>query len=129
MIVRQKGEDVTDKPKKIWFEAKEYGYGAGLPASWEGWVVFIGFFILITAGFFLPPIEMRMELYLPFVFVLTVVFVAIAVRKSPEFRWRWGYDDLEQMSNRQAAAKRRKEKKDKSNQKVDNISKGSNTSL
>ena len=45
--VRQKDEEMKDSPKKSWLEAKAYGYGVGLPASWEGWVAFKGYFALI----------------------------------------------------------------------------------
>jgi len=107
---------MPDKPKKIWFEAKEYGYGAGLPASWEGWVAFIGYFVLMIAGFFIFPIQKNLGHHVAFLSVITVALVAIAVVKSPKWRWRWGYDDVEQMSKRQAAAKKKQEAKRMSNQ-------------
>ncbi len=28
---------------KPWFHPKAFGYGAGLPCSWEGWVLLAGF--------------------------------------------------------------------------------------
>ena len=39
------------KPK-YWFPAKppERGWGWALPQAWQGWVVFIGFFVLLVAG-------------------------------------------------------------------------------
>jgi hypothetical protein len=33
---------------KPWFHPKYFGYGAGLPCSWEGWVVLIGFIVAIA---------------------------------------------------------------------------------
>ena len=105
---------MPDNPKKIWFEAKEYGYGAGLPASWEGWAVFIGYFVLLGAGLFIF-LQNGIGYYLLFLSVITVLLVVIMAWKSPKWRWRWGYDNLEQMSKRQAAAKKKKEEKKLSN--------------
>jgi hypothetical protein len=107
---------MSDNPKRIWFEAKEYGYGAGLPASWEGWVVFISYLVLLMAGCIIFAIQENLINLLLFTLGLTAVVCVIAVLKSPKFRWRWGYDDLEQMSKRQAAAKRRQEAKKLSSQ-------------
>lgn len=29
--------------KQPWFEAKRYGYGAGLPIRWQGWALLAGY--------------------------------------------------------------------------------------
>ena len=34
----------SQSEKKMWFAPKTYGYGTGLPISWEGWVVLALFF-------------------------------------------------------------------------------------
>jgi len=42
--------------QQYWFPAKRYGYGWGLPATWQGWVVLRAFFALLLVGaFVLPP--------------------------------------------------------------------------
>ena len=75
--------------KDIWFPAKRYGWGWGVPVTWQGWVVLIGYFTLLAAGiFFLLP--ERHAILLGFVFVLTLVFVAICYAKGEKPRWRWG---------------------------------------
>ena len=35
-----------------WFAPKRFGYGAGLPIAWQGWVVMAAYFatVAITAG-------------------------------------------------------------------------------
>ena len=33
-----------------WFPAKRYGWGWGLPISWQGWIVLIAYFTLIDRG-------------------------------------------------------------------------------
>ncbi len=30
-----------------WFAPKRYGYGAGLPIAWQGWVLTIGYLAVI----------------------------------------------------------------------------------
>ena len=35
--------------KEPWFRAKRFGYGAGLPFKWQGWVV-LGFYVLAMTG-------------------------------------------------------------------------------
>jgi hypothetical protein len=40
---------------KPWFRVKEYGFGAGLPCSWEGWTTLAVFVTAIVGVSFLPP--------------------------------------------------------------------------
>ena len=37
---------------QYWFPAKRYGWGWGFPMTWQGWVAFAGFLILLFAGIF-----------------------------------------------------------------------------
>ena len=79
--------------RNYWFRAKRYGWGWGLPSSWHGWVVFIGFIGLLVAGAFLFPPDERLGAYLVWVVVLSVLFVAVALAKGEPPRWRWGNDE------------------------------------
>ena len=36
--------------RQYWFPAKRYGWGWGLPATWQGWLVLVIFFSLVIAG-------------------------------------------------------------------------------
>ena len=36
------------KKKKIWFPAKRYGWGWGLPCAWQGWVVLAVWILLMS---------------------------------------------------------------------------------
>jgi hypothetical protein len=38
-----------DKPR-YWFPAKTYGWGWGIPSTWEGWVVMALFMAVMLAG-------------------------------------------------------------------------------
>ena len=39
---------------KPWFNPKRYGYGAGLPCSWEGWAVLAAFMAIMLGGPYVP---------------------------------------------------------------------------
>jgi hypothetical protein len=68
---------------KAWF-AKAYGCGAGLPLSWEGWVVLLMFLVGVAAASVLLHGLARAV-------CLAVLVVAIAApRTEGGWRWRWG---------------------------------------
>lgn len=78
--------------RQVWFPAKSYGWGWGLPVRWQGWVVMAAFLILLAGGaaFVMPK-------YGPFAFVaytilLSLVLVGICWAKGEPPRWRWGKD-------------------------------------
>jgi prolipoprotein diacylglyceryltransferase len=81
---------MTDGPE--WFAPKRYGYGSGLPISWQGWLVTIGFLaIVFTLVFALR--ERPMQLVAALV-PITLVFMVIAARTTKGgWRWRWGDSD------------------------------------
>jgi hypothetical protein len=78
-----------------WFAPKRFGYGAGLPISWQGWALTIGF-TLITGGLAVAlrdrPVELIAALALP-----VISFLVICAKTTRGgWRWRWGrkIDDL-----------------------------------
>ncbi len=76
-----------------WIEPKSHGYGTGLPISWQGWGVSIGFLlVVIVGGIVLAP---RSELaFLALVLPLTLAFILIANKTTRGgWRWRWGVDE------------------------------------
>ena len=71
---------------RYWFPAKRYGWGWGLPATWQGWLVLIAFIALVAAGaVFLPPRTMLAA------YLLYVAVLCAALTGEPP-RWRWGDD-------------------------------------
>ena len=75
-------------PRKYWFPAKRYGYGWGLPGTWQGWLVFgaYGALVIVSVVFF-PPTSA------PAVFIVsnglfTAAFVAICWLTGEPPRWR-----------------------------------------
>ena len=76
--------------KKIWFPAKRYGWGWGLPCALQGWVVFIVWIILLCVGAFLMP--MHAALFVAYTVVLSSGLIVICLVKGEQPRWRWGKD-------------------------------------
>ncbi|MCP3705893.1 hypothetical protein M3I54_02625 [Paraburkholderia sp. CNPSo 3274] len=77
---------------KYWFRAKRYGWGWGLPLTWQGWVVLVVYAlsIALSAIFFEPH-------GYPFAFAGLVILATLALSavcwlKGEPPRWRWGKD-------------------------------------
>jgi hypothetical protein len=81
---------MSDGPE--WFAPKRYGYGAGLPITWHGWAVTLGFLayaLAASVGFRDRPLVM-IALMVPSI----VAFVTIAAKTTRGgWRWRWGDED------------------------------------
>ena len=76
--------------KKYWFPAKRYGWGWGIPSSWQGWVVLCAFVALLALGALVVPPDRQPGWYLGFVGVCSVVLIAVCWLKGESPRWRWG---------------------------------------
>ncbi len=75
--------------KKIWFRARRYGWGWGLPCAWQGWVVLVAFFAAIIGPQFLL-LPGHKGIYLGITAVAFVLLIAICWIKGERLRWRWG---------------------------------------
>jgi hypothetical protein len=76
--------------KEPWFRAKRFGYGAGLPFKWQGWVTLAAYLLaMVGLGLFadghgaMPTIAI-----VALMLCVTGIFVAI-VRKRTEGGWKW----------------------------------------
>jgi len=76
--------------RKYWFPAKRYGWGWGIPSSWQGWLVLAAFLGLLVVGSWLFPPSARLGAYLAYVAVLCVLLVGTCWLKGEPPRWRWG---------------------------------------
>ena len=75
--------------KREWFAPKRYGYGSGLPISWQGWVVTIGYVVLLALATLIIPYSLIA--YFIIVAELTIALIIICARTTRGgFRWRWG---------------------------------------
>ena len=80
---------MTDKPPWYWFAAKRYGYGWGLPRTWEGWLVLGAWLaVYIAAKRYLIPHDMYARL--AFTVVMIALLLSICYAKGEPARWRFG---------------------------------------
>lgn len=76
------------KEREIWFPAKRYGWGWGLPICWQGWVAMGGWFVLFVAGAVL--LAGHMPFFVLYVVTLQIALVWLCLLKGEKPRWRWG---------------------------------------
>ena len=79
--------------REYWFRAKRYGWGWGLPATWQGWMVLVAFVALLVLGSNIFPRRREFWSYLAYVAVLAVLLTGICWLKGEPLRWRWGGDE------------------------------------
>ncbi|MGH8456645.1 MAG: hypothetical protein ACRETW_05590 [Stenotrophobium sp.] len=79
--------------RRYWFSVKRYGWGWGLPATWEGWVVLLTWLAVVVPVSGWLAAHKDVVLALPFVVFMTVVLLLICFAKGEPPRWRWGGRD------------------------------------
>ena len=77
---------------EYWFPAKRYGWGWGLPSTWQGWAVMAAFFILLMVGIVTFPPSRSPIAFVGCVAILTMALTAVCWWKGEPPRWRWGGD-------------------------------------
>ncbi len=81
---------MNHKTKPYWFPAKRYGWGWGLPNTWQGWVVLIIFLAVVSMlGFFIDPNDNSL-LFFASIMGCAVVLIGICYAKGEPPKWRWG---------------------------------------
>jgi hypothetical protein len=75
-----------------WFAAKRYGFGAGLPISWQGWAVMLSFLAIVAViAYFFGDQPLKL------IGIIVPLSAALAVITSRTtrggWRWRWGDED------------------------------------
>ena len=78
---------------KYWFPAKRYGWGWGIPKTWQGWLVLAVFGALLFAGSVVLPPARQIGLYLAYVAVLCGLLIGVCWLKGEPPRRRWGGDN------------------------------------
>ena len=79
---------MSDGPE--WFAPKRYGYGTGLPVSWQGWLVTILFLAAVMGAVVLlghRPMQMIA------VIVLAAILMLIITARTTRGGWRWHWGD------------------------------------
>jgi hypothetical protein len=78
--------------REYWFPTKRYGWGWGIPTTWQGWLVLAAFVVLLIIGSIVLPPGKQIWSYLAYVAVLCVLLIGICWLKGEPPRWRWGKD-------------------------------------
>jgi hypothetical protein len=79
---------MVEPTRRYWFRAKRYGWGWGLPLTWQGWV----FFAVWLATTIVGAVRLRasLGLYALFIVVMLGIMFAVCYAKGEPPRWRWG---------------------------------------
>lgn len=75
---------------QYWFPAKRYGWGWGLPITWQGWAILIAFLVLLLAGIVIVPPRRSPGGFIAYAVVLSVLLTGVCWWKGEPPRWRWG---------------------------------------
>jgi hypothetical protein len=76
--------------KEVWFPAKKYGWGWGIPRTWQGWFVLVAFaVVLVVARIWFPPQTAPVAFYMLLGLDTVGLLVACYLKGEPP-RWRWG---------------------------------------
>jgi hypothetical protein len=73
-----------------WFRAKRYGWGWGLPLTWQGWLAYALYWVLLLLGFALFPPQRELAAFLAYTVGLSALLVVICWLKGEPPSWRWG---------------------------------------
>lgn len=74
---------------RYWFRAKRYGWGWGLPATWQGWAFLILWLLVLVVGSrSIAP--MSREGFWLFFALMVAALVGVCYKKGEPPRWRWG---------------------------------------
>ena len=83
---------MSDGDDEAWFAPKRYGYGTGLPISWQGWAVSALYVAAIGAAAFL--IRYSWIAYGGILVAATAALILVCAQKTKGgWRWRWGEKD------------------------------------
>ena len=75
--------------RQFWFPAKRYGWGWGLPITWQGWLVLCSFFFLVILGALAILPSYGHIAFAFYVVLLIGLLVAVCWRTGEPSRWRW----------------------------------------
>ena len=81
---------MSDGPE--WFAPRRYGFGSGMPISWQGWALLIGFTAAAVAAALLLAGQPARQIaaLVPLIFTY---FVISARTTKGGWRWHWGEDE------------------------------------
>ena len=91
-MVRNTARQPDNDSDDAWWAPKRYGYGTGLPISWQGWAITVAYCIVVALSAWL--IQPRSTLaFVTIVLSATAALILIcALKTRGGWRWRWGED-------------------------------------
>jgi hypothetical protein len=84
------GGHLTQAERKYWFPAKRYGWGWGIPGTWQGWLVLAVYGAMLVVGIFLFPPSAGFGPYILYLAVVSALPIVVCWLKGEPPRWRWG---------------------------------------
>jgi hypothetical protein len=81
------------RPPRYWFPAKTYGWGWGVPCTWEGWLVLVAYIGLTIAVAWICPPERSWPGFLAGVYGLAAAMILVCWWTGEPPAWRWGRKD------------------------------------
>jgi hypothetical protein len=75
-----------------WFPVKTYGWGWGLPTTWQGWLVLATYIVLMIACSFMFPPVTNHTAFIACVAGLSALLVVVCWITGEPPRWKWGRD-------------------------------------
>ncbi|MBP7650314.1 MAG: hypothetical protein KA085_06425 [Phenylobacterium sp.] len=70
--------------ERAWFAPKAVGYGSSWPIAWQGWVVFVGFFVGLGLS-----LAFLHGLARPVTVTALICAFALICYKTTDGGWRW----------------------------------------
>ncbi|HVN96884.1 MAG TPA: hypothetical protein VMT62_10670 [Syntrophorhabdaceae bacterium] len=81
---------MTKSERDIWFPAKKYGWGWGLPCAWQGWLVTLAYIALVAAAIIFVRPSAHLPAFVGVIVMLTILFCLVCWWKGEKPVWRWG---------------------------------------
>jgi len=75
---------------KYWFPAKRYGWGWGLPITWQGWLVFAIYLVALVIGILIFKPSLHRASFFAFTIFMSLLLVVVCYMKGEPPKWRWG---------------------------------------
>jgi hypothetical protein len=75
---------------RYWFPAKTYGWGWGLPTTWQGMLVMVAFVALVVFGAIRVLPRHGVFVFVAYTVLLGIALTFVCWWKGEPPRWRWG---------------------------------------
>ncbi len=87
---------MNQNQKKLWFKAKDYGWG-WYPVTWQGWVITLVYILFLSYIFTVSDSDSHsvsdtlISVSIPFILGSSLL-ILICYKKGEKPSWRWGKD-------------------------------------